>query len=598
MKILLMGHRGVGKTLLLQRLIVGSSLHQSVLIFDLDREIEKRTGLSVFEIFQKQGEKKFREMELEIAASFLANHSSVVLAVGGGFQVANLKRFGEERIWVRRTSDIWGRILPDRPRLHPELSFQQEWQKIYSEREKIFLDHADRIYDMPEGLLPPNQPEYLFFGAGFSKIGGGLSLRRHHLEHSALLEKYLKWGFDFFEIRDDVFDTKKFLDDHQKFSEVIPSKKQLFAFRRRDQALDCVEKIKALGVRLDWAMELGPPPISGMDILSSHGQIPPGNTPEFAHLKWSPVVDSWLDLEKGLAWQQQDPKRRSYLPRSLENRRWAWVRRWLKGRQQLHFIQDGFQADRAQGIRLDQPTIFEWTTTPWVPQKFAAVLGAPIEHSFSPAEHFLFFAKIGAPYWPIEVSTEDFPVAFRLLEAKGLHWASVTSPLKKLFLQSSQGQFPWEHGKRSLDFQSTNTVWREGQVWKSDNTDGLGFSECLNDFGLDTLTSDQAAVIWGGGGALPSVQACLRNAKHIPVRARQFPDLQDLELLVWAASADASSPPLSWKPKQVLDLNYRADSRAIEYALATGAKYFSGLRMFQSQAAAQQNLWRTDHDTK
>jgi shikimate kinase len=70
---------GVGKTtigrLLAERLGYG--------FIDMDMEIEKRTGTTISEIFRKQGETKFRQLESELVRE-LAEKDNLVIACGGG----------------------------------------------------------------------------------------------------------------------------------------------------------------------------------------------------------------------------------------------------------------------------------------------------------------------------------------------------------------------------------------------------------------------------------------------------------------------------------------------------------------------------------
>lgn len=51
---------------------------------DFDVEIERRTGLSVAQIFRERGEPYFRELELELTRE-LAGRSGMILAPGGGW---------------------------------------------------------------------------------------------------------------------------------------------------------------------------------------------------------------------------------------------------------------------------------------------------------------------------------------------------------------------------------------------------------------------------------------------------------------------------------------------------------------------------------
>jgi len=77
--IYLVGPMGSGKTAVGRRLAV--LLDKQFL--DTDAEIEKRTGVDVRYIFEKEGEARFREREREVIAE-LTGLDGVVVATGGG----------------------------------------------------------------------------------------------------------------------------------------------------------------------------------------------------------------------------------------------------------------------------------------------------------------------------------------------------------------------------------------------------------------------------------------------------------------------------------------------------------------------------------
>ena len=77
--IYLVGPMGSGKTAVGRRL--ASLLDKEFL--DADAEIEKRTGVDVRFIFEKEGEARFRERECEVIAE-LTGLDGVVVATGGG----------------------------------------------------------------------------------------------------------------------------------------------------------------------------------------------------------------------------------------------------------------------------------------------------------------------------------------------------------------------------------------------------------------------------------------------------------------------------------------------------------------------------------
>lgn len=75
----LIGPMGSGKTAVGRRLaaLLGKQF------FDSDAEIEKRTGVDIRYIFEKEGETRFREREREVIADLTAL-DGVVVATGGG----------------------------------------------------------------------------------------------------------------------------------------------------------------------------------------------------------------------------------------------------------------------------------------------------------------------------------------------------------------------------------------------------------------------------------------------------------------------------------------------------------------------------------
>src|SRR2546423_802949 len=79
MSVFLMGYRGSGKTTIGKRL--ADRLWQKFV--DTDEMIIKRAGMTIKEIFEQQGEEKFRDLETDVMkeVSQLDDH---VVALGGG----------------------------------------------------------------------------------------------------------------------------------------------------------------------------------------------------------------------------------------------------------------------------------------------------------------------------------------------------------------------------------------------------------------------------------------------------------------------------------------------------------------------------------
>ena len=626
MKILLFGHKGVGKTHLLHRLMIGYQLRkrtqevqatsnnsknrtvtEALHFFDLDREIEKTSGRSLKDWIDNKGLEAFRNEELRQLKRIFTDHESCIVAVGGGFRLSEYPREGEIRVWVQSLSDLNPRYLFDRPRLNSNLSWHEEWKEVFRSREEMFSEQADFVFQVPEGIIPPNQLEVDLFLGRFESFGGGTTLFPWHLQEKSRIEFLKQIKFDFFEVRDDLLTPEQ----RQAVFDQIPSNRLLYSCRSKGQNLEFLQNLDKTRVKLDWAQELGPSPLGTIDILSSHTNLPPeSNTAK--HLKWSPVVESWSELESGFHWQAKNPNQRSFLPRGpiAEERQWLWSRLWLKGRQQLQFI------NTSPRNHCDQPTLFEWASAPWMVSRFAAVLGNPVVKSYSPLEHWLDFAQMGVPFYFIKLDwkNKEWNRGFSLLEIMGLRFGAVTSPMKMkihevLRLPPQSSSFEKTEDQRN----PINTIKRfdSEDLWVTANTDDQGFLELLQSAGLienfetnKTLPPvetklQQSVAIWGGGGVLKSLKQVLPQAIHFSTRIDKIPSgLESFspQVLVWAGLPDAQNPPLSWKPAKVVDLNYRDDSLARVYARSVGAQYYSGLRMFQSQAEGQKKFWGLSHE--
>ena len=79
LNVALVGHMGSGKSLIGRLVAKQLSLKH----LDSDNLIEKQTKMTIFKIFQTEGEKKFRLLEEENILK-LQNTSNIVLSLGGG----------------------------------------------------------------------------------------------------------------------------------------------------------------------------------------------------------------------------------------------------------------------------------------------------------------------------------------------------------------------------------------------------------------------------------------------------------------------------------------------------------------------------------
>ncbi len=74
---------------------------------DFDAAIEERAGVTVAEIFRRDGEERFREIESEVASGLLKEEEAV-LATGGGWPAQP----GSWEAVPDRTLSVWLRVSP------------------------------------------------------------------------------------------------------------------------------------------------------------------------------------------------------------------------------------------------------------------------------------------------------------------------------------------------------------------------------------------------------------------------------------------------------------------------------------------------------
>lgn len=137
--IFLVGPMGAGKT------AVGRHLARDLGIgfLDSDAEIEKRTGVDIGYIFEKEGEAGFRRREQEVIEA-LTEQSNVVLATGGGAVLA------EEN---RKLLDERGTVV------YLHATVDQQLQRTRRGRERPLLKSGNRPKILAE-LMQVRDPLY------------------------------------------------------------------------------------------------------------------------------------------------------------------------------------------------------------------------------------------------------------------------------------------------------------------------------------------------------------------------------------------------------------------------------------------------------
>lgn len=567
---LLVGHRGVGKSSFLAKLKEYARLHELPDQFlDLDDEIERHHGRTVGHILSAEGEVQFREVERQTLQRLVADVKvPLVIAVGAGFE--GPVPAGAYVIWLRRETDEAGRSFLNRPRLNPAVSPLEEYSERFATRQARFQSWAHDQLFLPEGYVSGLEEFVLKKDA--IKVPYDMTVMPEAFRDlQGFARRRVQWNVRRWELRDDL------LTDRQMHDAVnaLPWDRVLISHRKPKLLYDGL---------YDWALELGAPE-SRVDILSLHARRGP-LTEAFAALeahneranvfKLAVPVHSFEELKQGHDWWRADQKRRAFLPRS-DDGRWRWYRQLFGPRMPIHFFRE------SEGSAPDQPLLWQIHLQPVMQFTFAAVLGHPVGHSRTPAEHFEFFRDLGMPVVAIDINEEEFPQAFPILQGMGLTHAAVTAPLKKAAFAVCTEKTP-----EAENLQSVNTLEINGEAVRGHNTDYLALQEIKNE-----LHGSKYVWLWGGGGVLTSVQSVWPEAVHIQAReGTTNPSSPDL--LIWAVGRgrEFKWPPPSCRPKLVLDLNYSDDSPGLEWAVRENLPYQSGLKMFKLQAEFQRRFWR------
>ncbi|MCP3850825.1 MAG: shikimate kinase AroK [Gammaproteobacteria bacterium] len=120
--------------------------------FDSDREIEERTGVTIPQIFDFEGEEGFRSREQKVIAE-LTQKKNIVLATGGGAVLKKenqelLKCSGQVVYLCAGIDDLLERTSMDKNRpLLQTNDPRKKLESILTEREPIYRELADIILE-------------------------------------------------------------------------------------------------------------------------------------------------------------------------------------------------------------------------------------------------------------------------------------------------------------------------------------------------------------------------------------------------------------------------------------------------------------------
>ena len=151
MRVILIGFMGVGKT------SVGKNLAKRLNIdfVDTDYEIEKLANKSISEIFEKYGEKYFRNLENKVLQRYIKNEN-IVISTGGGIITTkenyNILNNEEKVIFldasVNTIIDHLSREVNKRPLIKESDNLYKKIDDLLSIRYKKYTDVCDISIDV------------------------------------------------------------------------------------------------------------------------------------------------------------------------------------------------------------------------------------------------------------------------------------------------------------------------------------------------------------------------------------------------------------------------------------------------------------------
>ena len=268
-------------------------------------------------------------------------------------------------------------------------------------------------------------------------------------------------------------------------------------------------------------------------------------------------------------------------------------------------------------------------------KKKFAVLGDPIDHSWSPIIQKLFAEQfnLSFEYEKIKVVKGSLGNSINELIKKNFYGCNITVPLKQEAYELSI-ENKWTISKRAFNAKAVNTLCFSKDNFLADNTDGVGLFRDLNRHGL-SKTKDAKVLIIGAGGAVRGILPMFSKDKFLNVSIvnrsdrnlqllskvfksdlfeyikidnfyAKYPNSVDIEfpcpmfdLIINATSASVSgdeikiSKSIFLECPLIVDLFYSSAPTAfMDFALNSGGlKVIDGLGMLVEQAAESFHIW-------
>ncbi|AWV88013.1 shikimate kinase [Bradymonas sediminis] len=650
--ILLIGHRGTGKTTLGPRLAeMLSESHAGAWSFvDLDAEIERVTGKTPAAIIAED-EATFRRIESE-ALRRLLNTSAprTIIAPGAGCAMPRAQDLVVNPLFVWLWRDGWeDEAKAARARLRDAMSFEEEVRWMRETREPAWAAVAHLFVGISRARTPELAARMLAdsirwtFDARHSAIA-----RRSWLvpASAAQLERAMRdaelLGLGGVEIRSDLcadFATQcepgaapllaSLRSASAEWLEEIAGRANTHSIDIDLEFLDDQRRAKTLERVAPRPLFLSahPPGIGhpAADRLLAEAAQLRAEHPAWAphiRLKYAPTPTSFAELRR--CFEIATTLQRAGYPTTFlpQGARFAWTRPILSNpanglalENASNYLPVGLRATRLPASSVP-PTaapspmdLQDWlphfarlnpTTTPNHTESFDGLIGDPVSGSVGDWWHTQAAIASGEPtrYLKIQLGRDDDDVAldeaFGLFEELGLRGLSVTAPLKRRMQRIV---------KDSADA-PLNTLRRTQDGWVGRDTDEFGMLATLREimkeepFANASPDAPLTVSVIGRGGVSPAVLRAIDAAgwklvEHASARegwklSASEPAAQRVHLVINAAGPRPGIADGAPGCDIWLDLHYNSVAQKPDCADA----HWNGDVFFEAQAKAQRVFWR------
>lgn len=617
MQILIVGHRGAGKSTLGRHLADRLGFE----FVDIDDVIEERTQKTCAEIIADD-EATFRDLETKTLAKTLNSDADLVVSPGAG-----LGEIPPGPLTVFLERDGWEETAKDeRHRLRPELTWEQEVGFMKQTREPKWRDAAHLHYVIPRGRTAERAANDLASLMAMMRRGPNEIAKKSWLvpqgeAQVARAERdVLRLGLAGVEVRSDMFST---LPDI-----AVP---MLASVRSADGAWirHAAEAAQAIDVDLDFldafeasgALDAQPRDL----LLSVHpSHVDPDDLnalvaaardlqtrrPEWAPhiaLKYAPVADDFGSL--GMARALVAPLRRAGVPVTFlpQGERHAWYRPLAARENPTNYVSATLRPSRFGSA---MPTASAWDLQDWLPHIFGplpdrydVLVGDPVEKSQGDLWHRRRALELdqATGYLKVAVATEAFDEALNLFSELPIRGISVTSPLKSraAFICPNDADYgpllgPEDAARARVSghpVRNGNTLVRAGDRWLATDTDESGMAASLRWFEEREIGPATVAIFGQGGVSEALVRAIEASDWFLVHHASAREGWTDgrppfVTIVVNASGSESTVHDGAPRCRGWLDLHY-VDVRPPP----EDAVHLNGDVFFDAQAEAQRAFW-------